>query len=148
MTPSAAPGARRWPEDERDALDAVLVALDRLAALEAVEDAPAPGAFPRAVDAELAASLGRVGRFGEGVICAPIGAAIGLDLDAVVVVGLAEGLCPVPRREDALLADRDRQLAVDGELAVREDALQEQRRGYLAALGRRRRSSHPQRAAR
>ena len=36
---------RRWPEAERDAFDAVLGALDRLAALEAVEDAPAPGAF-------------------------------------------------------------------------------------------------------
>jgi hypothetical protein len=125
---------RRWPDAEREAYEAVLAALDRLAGLEAVEEVAAAGAFARAVDAELAASFGRIGRFGEGVLCVPIGAAIGLDLDAVFVIGLAEGLCPVPRREDALLADRDRQLAVDGELAVREDALQDQRRAYLAAL--------------
>ena len=129
-----APAQRRWPESERDAYEAVLGALDRLGDLEAVEDAPAPGAFARAVDAELAAPFGRVGRFGEGILCAPIGAAVGLDLDAVVVVGLAEGLCPVSRREDALLGDRDRQLAADGELAGRDAALHDQRRGYLAAL--------------
>jgi hypothetical protein len=125
---------RRWPPEEQQAFESVLAALDRLAALDAVEGAPAPGAFARAIDAELAAPSGRVGRFGDGVLCAPIGSAVGLDLDAVVVVGLAEGLLPVPRREDALLADADRRLAVDGELAVRDADLGEQRRTYLAAL--------------
>ncbi len=49
-------------------------------------------------------------------------------------MGLAEGLLPVPRREDALLADGDRRLAVDRELAVREADMGDQRRAYLAAL--------------
>ena len=89
---------RRWPPEEQDAFDAVIAALDRLAALESVEATPAPGAFARAVDAELAAPSGRVGRFGDGVLCAPIGSAVGLDLDAVFVVGLAEGLLPRSRR--------------------------------------------------
>ncbi|MGZ4798076.1 MAG: PD-(D/E)XK nuclease family protein [Acidimicrobiia bacterium] len=125
---------RRWPEEEQEAFDAVLGALDRLAELELVEAAPHPGAFGRAVESELAATSGRTGRFGEGILCVPIGAAVGLDLDAIAVVGLAEGQLPVVRREDALLGETDRQLAVDAELAVRESALADQRRAYLAAL--------------
>ena len=135
---------RRWPVDEQESFDAVLAALDRLADLDALEDEPAPGAFARAVDAELAAPSGRIGRFGAGVLCAPISAAVGLDLDAVAIVGLAEGLLPVPRREDALLADGDRRLAVDRELTVREADMGDQRR---AVPGRARcviRTSHPQ----
>ncbi len=124
----------RWPEEEQDAFAAVAAALDRLAALEAVEPAPAAGAFARAVESELAAPAGRVGRYGEGVLVAPIATGLGLDLDAVFVLGLAEGLLPAPRREDALLADADRGLAVDEELAGRDRALEDQRRAYLAAL--------------
>jgi RecB family exonuclease len=126
--------SRRWPAGEQEALQSVLEALDRLAALEAVEAGPAPGAFGRAIDAELAAPCGRVGRFGDGVLCAPVTAAVGLDLDAVFVVGMAEGLLPVARREDALLADADRRLAVDGALRLRGAGGAEQRRAYLAAL--------------
>ena len=36
---------RRWPPEEQEAFDAVVAALDRLAALESVEATPAPGAF-------------------------------------------------------------------------------------------------------
>ena len=46
--------------------------------------------------AGLEAALPRVGRFGEGVLVAPLSAAIGLDVDAVFVVGLAEDSYPGP----------------------------------------------------
>lgn len=122
------------PETETDALDAVHGALDRLADLDAVEPSPAPGAFARALTAELDAPGRRIGRVGVGVICGPVGAGVGLDVDVVCVLGLTEGSLPVTRREDALLGDADRALAVDHELPTREDALARQRHQYLAAL--------------
>ncbi len=123
------------PETEQDALDAVHGALERLAALDAVEPTPAPGAFARALTAELDAPGRRVGRVGIGVACGPVAAGIGSDVDVVCVLGLTEGSLPVTRREDALLGDTDRALAVGHELPTRDDALARQRHQYLAALG-------------
>ena len=123
-----------------DALDAVLEALDRLAALEAVEDAAGAGRLPRAVDAELAAPSGRRRTLRRG--CA-LRADRRRDRSRPrrgrrrrARRGTA---ARVPRREDALLADGDRRLAVDGELARprrRRSVTSDAR--YLAALGGRR----------
>ena len=44
--------------------------------------------------AELDVTPGRVGRFGDGVVYGPLAAAVGHDLDAVFVLGCAEGLLP------------------------------------------------------
>ena len=126
-----APG---WPDEERDAWHAVLAVLDGCAALDAVEPDPSFATFAAAVGVELRAPVGRSGTFGDGVLCTSIAAGLGLDLDAVFAVGLAEGQYPVVRREDALLADADRTLAPAGELGTRESALADQRRALLAAL--------------
>jgi len=129
------PEGRRtgWPEEERAAGERVESALARLDALDDIEPDPSTTAFVRAVAAELDEPAGRVGRFGEGVLFGPLRMAPGLDLDAVFVVGMAEGACPSPRREDALLPDEDRD-AANGELVRREDRLQDQHRMLLAAL--------------
>ncbi len=136
----------QWPTEEHDAYASVIAALGRLAALDAIEPGSPFGAFARALDTELDVPIGRIGRFGRGVLCASIGTGLGLDLDAVFIVGLAEGLCPAARREDALLSDTDRALAVEHELPVRALSLEEQRREFLAALaagGRHRVLSYP-----
>ena len=82
---------------------------------------------------ELADDLPRQGRFGTGVLVAPLGSAIGLDADVVFVVGLAEELVPGRLREDALLPERVRALA-PGQLAPLRDRLDRQHRQLLAAL--------------
>ena len=123
-----------WPDEERDAWDGVLAVLDGCAALDAIEPDPSFATFAAAVGAELAAPVGRSGTFGDGVLCTSIAAGVGLDLDVVFAVGLAEGQYPVTRREDALLADADRVLAPPGELPTRESALADQRRALLASL--------------
>ena len=123
-----------WPDDERDAWDTSLAVLDACAALDAVEPDPSFATFAAAVGVELRAPVGRRGTFGDGVLCASIGSGLGLDLDAVFAIGLAEGQYPIARREDALLADADRQLAPPGALATRESALADQTRALLAAL--------------
>jgi ATP-dependent helicase/nuclease subunit B len=124
---------RAWPADEVRAADKVDAALDRLATLDAV-DGPAPLAvFRRTLEIELDADLGRVGRFGEGVLVGPLSFAVGLDLDLVIVVGMAEGTLPAPVHDDALLTDADRARAL-GQLDLRRQRVGRDHRRVLAAL--------------
>lgn len=95
-----------WPEDERDAADAIDEMLERLSGLDSVDPGPDLARFRRAVEAELDADLGREGHFGEGVLVGPFGAALGLELDVVVILGMAEGTFPGRLLDDPLLPDR------------------------------------------
>ncbi len=60
--------------------------------------------------------VARSNPYGTGIVYGPLSSAAGHDLDAVFVVGLVEGFCPVARRDEAMLPERVRLLA-DGELA-------------------------------
>lgn len=127
--------ARRdgWPEAERKAAERVEVAIDRLGALDAVEGPVALEVFARTLELELEADLGRVGRFGDGVLVGSVEMGIGLDLDLVVVLGLAEGSFPATVRDDSLLPDGERARTA-GELALRADRVERQHRHLLGAL--------------
>jgi RecB family exonuclease len=122
-----------WPVEEREAAEKVEGAIGRLGHLDAV----APGAdlarFERALTLELDADLGRRGRFGDGVLLGPVSLLVGLELDLVVLLGLAEGTLPTRQRDDALLPDRDR-VAVADELPVAADRQRREQREVLAAL--------------
>ncbi len=124
----------RWPATEIDAAERVDAALGRLATLDELEPDPSSETFAAAVVAELDGPAGRVGRFGDGVLHGPLASAVGLDLDAVFVLGMAEGACPRVARPPALLPEEDRELATLGELAGAEDRLADQHRDLLAAL--------------
>ena len=123
----------RWPEVELDAADRIEQVLARVAVLDAVEPAPGWGSFARAIELELDAPMGRRGRFGTGVLVAPLASAAGVDLDHVFVLGLAEGLCPRSIREDTLVPD-DQRAVLGSVLPSRADRLLEERRRYLFAL--------------
>jgi ATP-dependent helicase/nuclease subunit B len=131
----AASGAGRegWPADEARAADKVDDALDRLAALDSVDDPPPLDVFRRTLELELDADLGRVGRFGEGVLVGPLSFAVGLDLDLVVVLGMAEGTLPAPVRDDSLLPDAERD-RTGGQLPLRRERVGRDHRRVLAAL--------------
>ena len=122
-----------WPEPEQAAFERVEDVLVRLATLGELEPDPSHDVFVRALTAELDVARGRSGRFGEGVVYGPLAGAAGHDLDAVFILGCAEGLCPTARRDDALLPDAARQL-VPGELDLRSARLEDQHRAFLAAL--------------
>jgi len=124
----------RWPEHESEALNRVLATLDQLATLDAFEPSPTAATFQRALKTELDTPSGRIGRFGEGITVAPLASAAGLDFDVVFIVGMAEGLCPAPRRDDALLPDAERSLSTFGELELRTQRMPLDHRRYLAAL--------------
>lgn len=129
------PATRRtgWPEAERKAAERVELALHRLAALDDVEGPVLLEVFARTLAVELEADLGRVGRFGEGVLVGSVEMGIGLDLDLVVVLGLAEGSFPATVRDDSLLPDRER-LAAGGELELRADRVERQHRHLLGSV--------------
>ncbi|QYG91430.1 PD-(D/E)XK nuclease family protein [Iamia sp. SCSIO 61187] len=130
------PAAQRedWPGDEveRRAAERVELAIDRLAVLDEVEGPVGLDVVVRTLEVELESDTGRVGRFGDGVLVGPLTMGVGLDLDLVVVVGLAEGLAPRPPRDDSLLPDTERR-AVDGLLPLRRDGVARQHRHLLAA---------------
>ncbi len=124
----------RWPEHEREAADRVEAAVERLGGLDAL-DGPTPSAelFRRLLEGELDVALQRVGRLGDGVLVGPLSLAVGLSLDRVVVLGLAEGTFPDRRLDDALLPDRER-AAAGGQLVLRSDHRRDDHRHLLAAL--------------
>ncbi len=111
----------------------VEAALERLAHLDRVAPAPDLARFERTLRLELDADLGRRGRFGEGVLVGRVGLALGLELDLVVICGMAEGVLPTRQRDDALLPDRDRAAAGD-ELPVAADRQRREHRELLAAV--------------
>jgi hypothetical protein len=124
----------RWPAEEQQAADRVEEALDRLAGLDALGGfTPSVEVFRRTLDGELDPSLRRVGRLGDGVLVGPAAMAIGLELDRLVMLGMAEGTFPPRRLEDSLLPDDERR-AAGGELALRAEKVQDDHRHLLAAM--------------
>ncbi|HYA45161.1 MAG TPA: hypothetical protein VED59_06120, partial [Acidimicrobiales bacterium] len=122
-----------WPLVEQKAAERVERALDRLACLEAVEGPVAFDVFARTLQLELEADLGRVGRIGEGALVGTVGMGAGLDLDFVVVLGLAESSFPPPTRDDSLLPDQERSAAAGG-LALRCEETERRHCELLATL--------------
>jgi RecB family exonuclease len=124
---------RHWPAIELAAADRIDAAVERLAGLDAVEPGPDLATFRRALAAELDATLGRVGRFGEGILTGRPGVALGVELDRVFVLGMVEGHMPPRVTDDSLLPDRER--AVVGDLLdARSSVPADEHRYLLAAL--------------
>jgi len=122
----------RWPASERAAAERVDEALDRIGALDAVDDEPSLETLRRTLELELDADLARVGRFGQGVLVGRLQDVLGLDLGLVIVLGCAEGLLPSRVREDSLLPDTERHATA--ELRPRADRVAVEHRHLLAAL--------------
>ncbi len=121
-----------WPEHELTAARRVEEALAELGGLDAFDDHAETARFRRALAAELDVPIGRIGRFGGGVLIGQLGQAYAGDLDVVYVLGGAEGTLPPRGREDPLLPDRDRHDVPS--LALHAERRNEERRDYLAAL--------------
>lgn len=105
-----------WPHEERAALERILGLLDRLPNLDR---------FGGPVDFDTCAAIVATRLeeiripgppLGAGLLVAPINAAVGMEFERVVVIGLAEGSYPRVVRTDALLPDRLR-AASGGRLA-------------------------------
>lgn len=121
----------RLPPEEQYAATAILSVLRGVDVLDDIDGAASLAGLRQILDSELAESLSRVGRFGDGVFVAPVTQAVGLDLDVIHVVGLSEDLYPGRPRADALLPDHIRAVAA---LPTARDRLNRQYRHLLAAF--------------
>ncbi len=101
----------RLPESEYRAWEALTAALERLRHLDPIGEPVTRQGFATVLAAELDATLAREGRVGDGVTIGPLAGAVGLDLDAAIVLGGAEGSMPPAPAPDPLLSDADRRTA-------------------------------------
>ena len=124
---------QHWPPAEQEAGDKIERVLDRLDNLDEIEPRPRPATFRHTLVSELGASTGRVERVGQGVLTEQIGASLGMELDRVILMGMAEGSFPHSPSDDPLLPDRERMAAGD-DLALLADRMGDQHRGLLAVL--------------
>ena len=124
---------RDWPEEEIEAHRSVMAGLEALGELAALRPQIDEPTFRRALERDLEASAGRVGRFGEGVFIGRLADARGCEFDTAFVLGMSEGLLPPRGRDDPLIPDRER-LESGEEVPLRTARLDEERRDYLAAL--------------
>jgi ATP-dependent helicase/nuclease subunit B len=124
---------RRLPFDEARAAAAVLRTLDAVAGLATVEPVADLSLLALTLDLQLQGDLPRHGRTGDGVLVAPLSAAIGLDCDEIFVLGLSEDLVPGRIGADALLPDEVRALA-GGQLRTQRDRVERRRRHVWAAF--------------
>ncbi len=122
-----------WPLEEQAAAQRIDATIDRLGDLDGVDPEPSPRAFRRALELQLADDLGRHGTFGNGVLVGSVSLGLGLELDEVVIVGMAEGSFPARRRNDPLLPDRVRAV-VGPDLPQRSDLVHDDHRALLAVL--------------
>ena len=125
-------GRDDWPETEAEMAVRVEEAVARLGQLDGIDTEPSRSSFRRALQVELDVAQ-RVGRLGTGVLVGPVESAIGMELDLVVVCGMAEGSFPARRSDDALLPDRER-LACGGQLASMADRTGDEHRALLAVI--------------
>jgi len=122
-----------WPAEELLAFESAAALLDRLALLDDVEPDASFAGFRRALIAEFRHPIGREGRTGQGVHVLGIDQAAGLDVEVVVLLGLAEGVIPTRPSTDALLPDADR-ITAGTDLPIRHDHTASQHRGFAAAI--------------
>ena len=120
-----------WPIAEQRTADEVEGILDQLASLDAVDPMPTLIRFQRALTHALTNAAIRRGRRGTGLVVGPLGEALGLDLDLVVMLGAAEGILPAIVGDDPVLPDRERRAT--RELDLSSTRPWQQQREFLAA---------------
>ncbi len=122
-----------WPAHERRAAQRIDAAVSRIGDLDGIDSNPSVAAFRRALELQLADDLGLHGTFGQGVLVGSVDIAVGLEMDRVIVLGLAEGTMPARRRDDPLIPDHIRELAGPS-LPTRADLTNDTHRALLAVM--------------
>lgn len=123
-----------WPPEEIAAFDAVTDALASLAVLDRVGGPePSLADFRTALGGELDGPAPQTARTGSGLLAGRVADAVGIELDAVCVVGMVDGAFPSRAGDDVLIPDAERERA-DPAVPLRAASRAEGRRDFFAAL--------------
>jgi hypothetical protein len=122
-----------WPEPERQAAKTIRETVARLGGLDDIERRPRTSAFLPTLVSALSAPAAREGTLGKGVLVGGVGDPLGMELDRLIIIGMAEGTFPHSPTDDPLLPDRERKAAGD-DLSLLADQHHDQHRSFLAAL--------------
>lgn len=126
-----------WTDD--DVHRQIVLALEELPGLESLEPLaglPAPvrhERISRTLTTSLDRAAPRVGRFGHGVVVAPVASLVGVEAELLVIVGAIEGELPGRTSDDPLLPVRERVRAGTASL-IRERTDVRDRRHLVALL--------------
>lgn len=112
---------------EREAGEAVDEVVQKLRIAQKLEERTDVTTFIDTLEAALTAARRPEGRLGVGVSVGSATTAVGLQFDRVHLVGLSEGVFPVPEPADPIFPDGD-------QLGRRVERLGEERRAFLAAF--------------
>ncbi len=122
-----------WPDPEQEAAKKIEQVLDRLSALDEIEPKPPQSAFRATLESELQKPMPQIGKFGEGIITGTVGQTTGIQLQKLIVTGMAEGTFPRNPSDDPLLPDRER-AAAGAELPAMSEQTHTMHRQLLAAM--------------
>ncbi len=123
----------KWPESEQQAAKAIQEVIDRLGCLDDIEGRPRTGAFLPTLVSSLGVPAARAGVVGKGVFVGQVGDPLGMELERLIILGMAEGTFPHSPSDDPLLPDRERKAAGD-DLCLLADQHHDQHRSFLAAM--------------
>ena len=110
-----------------------LIDLEPLEALGSLAPSLRHDRMSRALASVLDRPAPRVGRYGRGVVVAPLASLVGLETELLVVVGATEGQLPGRTSDDPLLPAHERERA-DAPALVRERVEASDRRHLVALL--------------
>ena len=110
--------------------------LREIGSLDSLGRPPTLERFKLALEDALSATVGHVGRTGEGVFVGPISSVAGMEFDVVHLVGMIEGAVPPRAFDDPLVPDVQRRQAGGPEAGLRMNTGRQtaERYAYLAAL--------------
>ncbi|MDP7068023.1 MAG: PD-(D/E)XK nuclease family protein, partial [Acidimicrobiales bacterium] len=126
-------GPRSQFEAPQGDLAAIERILDNLQSLVRVESRTTFNVFRRSFETQLQDSNERIGKLGQGVFVGDIRQAWGLNFEHTFILGLAEGIFPLPPRKNGLISDEDRS-HLDGALPMSLDTTYDDQRRFFAIL--------------
>ena len=123
---------RRAAEEEQNARDKIYRMLEELKAADGVGRQTTLTEFRQVVEESLETPVGHLGVTGMGVFVSDFSAAVGMDFDAVWLVGMIEGAVPPRHHDDPLLPEPSWRDA--GGRSRVDDRVSKERYDYLSAI--------------
>ena len=123
-----------WPEDEKRLAEEIDAIIDRIGELDDVGAEPSLANLMQALEFELSGSTHTRGRFGDGVLVGPVGMALGVELDMIVVCGMTESAQIRRRGHGSSLLNETERRSVGREMLACSETVHDDYRNMLAVI--------------